>query len=137
LSTISHWNREQIEEYQNSLWSNSVTLTYGISVQLLGFRWLHDVDLNQVGFVFRDLVPENPKLTVSTNMETKSTSIVDGIPTINYLPEVNAALRCLISISKVSVCIQNTVFTPYNIVSLIHIIAIDSFWTMRKIAKSV
>ncbi|CAK4314531.1 unnamed protein product [Aphanomyces euteiches] len=79
----------------------SSELTYDVSIQLFGFRWLHNVDLNQSGYFYYDLVPECPRITCADkcrDMYSFSESLDQFLATAP--PGVRAALRCLVHVHK-------------------------------------
>ncbi|EQC39074.1 hypothetical protein SDRG_03282 [Saprolegnia diclina VS20] len=73
-----------LEPLRHALASNAAALTYDMSLQLRGFRWLHHVDVSQSGTFLFDLIPDDDDVgaLVATS------------------PWIRAALRCVVGITK-------------------------------------
>ncbi|OQR81400.1 vacuolar associated sorting protein [Thraustotheca clavata] len=81
-----------VDHLRQKLASNAAALTYSMSIQLFGFAWIHQVDLNQSGNYFFDLEPEEADLI-------KDSEDLDFQNTLSN-PAIRAALRCLVGITK-------------------------------------
>ncbi|OQR99498.1 vacuolar protein sorting-associated protein 13 family protein [Achlya hypogyna] len=70
-----------LDALRHQLASNAAALTYSVSLQLVGFQWLHSVDLNQSGNFLFDLAPDDGHVVCTS-------------------PAIRTALRCLVGITK-------------------------------------
>ncbi|KDO35774.1 hypothetical protein SPRG_22056 [Saprolegnia parasitica CBS 223.65] len=73
-----------LEPLRHALASNAAALTYDMSLQLRGFRWLHHVDVSQSGTFLFDLIPDDDDVSAL----------------VAASPSIRAALRCVVGITK-------------------------------------